>query len=366
MITYARNLIDGFLADAAAPAIPQLYNPEESMDIDPVGQPNIAVGRISNGFTQRYKYFIFDSTIDSASKLHLFPGLQYLMIRSLLFAPLAITVASAATLAERQSTTCDCGYKDSTGAVWRESFVSDFTAAAGAEAVLSQKFYKFNYPEPHPDSPNNMNYNPNNVYAYNYGLGMKTSAYSGSGLVQTAGIGTLHDMKYGTFRMRATVPSVPGVCFGFFTYKNVSNVIHEADVEFLSSDADYYQRVYHTNQPGLVNGNTDPDASKSIVIPGADFTEFHEHRLDWLPGSSKYYYDGSLKSTVNKNSPAVDSPLYVNVWSDGGPLWSRGPPTQDAIATIYYIKGYYNSSAVSESQFNTRCAAATNKTPCSV
>ncbi|QRW22852.1 glycoside hydrolase family 16 protein [Rhizoctonia solani] len=261
-------------------------------------------------------------------------------MRSLFLTPFAIAVASAATLVDRQSTsTCECGYKDSTGAVWREAIVSDFTTAAGAEAVLSQNFKKFDYPEAHDDGIYEMNYNVNNVYPYNYGLGLKTSAYSGSGLVQTAGISTLRDnIKYGSFRMRATVPNVPGVCFGFFTYKHDEVPPQEADIEFLSSDQDYYQRVHHTNQPGTIDGDVDPNASKSIVIPGADFTAFHEHRLDWLPSSSKYYYDGTLKSTVSKNSPTKDSSLIVNVWSDGGPLWSRGPPTEDAIATIYYIK----------------------------
>ncbi|CAE6362009.1 unnamed protein product [Rhizoctonia solani] len=265
------------------------------------------------------------------------------MIRSFFLAPLAIAAVSAATLVERQSSSsCACGYKDSTGAVWREAIVSDFTAAAGAEAVLSQNFKKFDYPESHKGAPYNMSYNPNNVYAYNYGLGLKTSAYPGSGLVQTAGISTIRDdIKYGSFRMRATVPSVPGVCFGFFTYKHDEVPPQEADVEFLTSDQDFYQRVYHTNHPGTVNGDTDPEASKSIVIPGADFTAFHEHRLDWLPTSTKYYYDSALKSTVAKNSPTKDSSLIANVWSDGEPLWSRGPPQNDAIATIYYIKVRY-------------------------
>ncbi|CCO28785.1 hypothetical protein BN14_02783 [Rhizoctonia solani AG-1 IB] len=219
------------------------------------------------------------------------------MIRSLFLTPLAI-VAASATLAERQSNPgCACGYKDSTGAVWREAIVSDFTATAGAEAVLAQNFKKFDYPEPHLNEPYNMSYTTANVYPYNYGLGLKTSAHSGSGSVQTAGIRTLReDIKYGSFRMRATVPSVPGVCFGFFTYKHDEVPPQEADIEFLSWEEDYYQRVHHTNQPGTLNGDVDPNASKSIVIPGADFTEFHEHRLDWLPSSSKYYYDGALKS----------------------------------------------------------------------
>ncbi|CAE6541108.1 unnamed protein product [Rhizoctonia solani] len=38
-------------------------------------------------------------------------------------------------------------------------------------------------------------------------------------------------------------PKVPGVCFGFFTYQSDTQ---EADIEFLSSDADYYQRAHQT------------------------------------------------------------------------------------------------------------------------
>ncbi|KAB5590258.1 Glycoside hydrolase family 16 protein [Ceratobasidium theobromae] len=282
------------------------------------------------------------------------------MVRSLFLIPLAATIVSAATLAERQST-CACGYKDSTGAIWRESFASDFTT--GWSAALSQNFYKFGWAENHANAPYAMQYNTDNAYGYNSGLGLKTSAFT-SGSVQTAGIGSLRsDILYGSFRMRATVPSVPGVCFGFFTYKDDTQ---EADIEFLSSDSDYYQRAHHTNQPGLVNGNTDPNAYHSVVIPGADFTAFHEHRLDWLPSSSKYYYDGSLKSTVSKNSPSVPSSLLTNVWSDGSSGWTKGPPTRDAIATIYYIKAYFNSTSLTDSQFRAQCAASSNKAPCSI
>jgi len=59
------------------------------------------------------------------------------------------------------------------------------------------------------------------------------------------------------------------VCFGFFTFKDNVN---EADIEFLTSDANYYQTVHYTNQPGLLNGDTDPNAAKQITVAGADFT----------------------------------------------------------------------------------------------
>jgi hypothetical protein len=87
--------------------------------------------------------------------------------------------------------------------------VSDFTA--GWSAALTQNFYKFNWPETHENVPYTMQYNVNNVYGYNSGLGLKTSAFpaGSTGSVQTAGIGSLRsDILYGSFRIRATIPSV--------------------------------------------------------------------------------------------------------------------------------------------------------------
>ncbi|KAF8600024.1 concanavalin A-like lectin/glucanase [Ceratobasidium sp. AG-I] len=285
------------------------------------------------------------------------------MFRKLALVLLVVATTSASVLSERQSS-CACGYKDSTGAVWRESFVSDFTT--GWQAALNANFRVSDWKETHDDVPYEIQYRTANVFSNNGGLGLKTSAFApgSAGPVYTGEIASIRqDILYGSFRMRATVPSVKGVCFGFFTYQSDTQ---EADIEFLSSDADYYQTMHHTNQPGLLNGDTDPNASKTVVVPGADFTAFHEHRLDWVQGSSKYFYDGTLKSTVSKNSPTVGSSLLANVWSDGGPLWTQGPPTSDATATIYYIKAYFNSTSVSASQFNAKCAAAASKTPCSV
>ena len=31
-------------------------------------------------------------------------------------------------------------------------------------------------------------------------------------------------------------------------------------------------------------------------------------------------------------------------WSTGDPNWSRGPPQQDAVMTVSYVKAYFNSS----------------------
>ncbi|KAG8934540.1 hypothetical protein FRC03_010462 [Tulasnella sp. 419] len=273
----------------------------------------------------------------------------------------AIIGSNAATIAPRDAT-CPCGYQDSNGAIWREGFNADFTQ--DYTAALSN-FYAITSDPVTKATGYKLKYDSTNVYPYNYGMAIRTQAYSGGpgGIIHSGEIESARqDIRYGTFRMRAVVPTVPGVCFGFFTYRNN---VQESDIEFLSSDPDYYQRIHYTNQPSLLNGNVDLDAVKEVVV-NADLTAFHEHRFDWTPTASKFYLDGSLTTTITKNIPNVDSLLIANVWSDGEPLWSQGPPTADALATIYYIKAYFNSSSLNAATFDSQCAAAGHPAPCQV
>ncbi|KAG8769120.1 hypothetical protein FRC15_004770 [Serendipita sp. 397] len=164
---------------------------------------------------------------------------------------------------------CECGYIDSQGHVWREALVANFTQSAGALAALQKDWQISNWDIPQ-EGNKVIRYTPNNVFQHNDALGIKVSAYSGSGPVNSGEITTLRsDIKYGTFRMRAVVPTVPGVVFGFFTYISETQ---EQDIEFLSSDPNYYQTVHYTNQPGLIDGDVDPAATRDVVVPGADFT----------------------------------------------------------------------------------------------
>ncbi|KAJ7672749.1 concanavalin A-like lectin/glucanase domain-containing protein [Mycena rosella] len=280
------------------------------------------------------------------------------------FAALVALLFASSTQVLAQN--CACGYKDSNGHVWREAIVSTFTQASGALAAINANWAiatDLEADQP-PTSTASIQYVTANVFEYQDALGLKASAYDNSGSVKSAEIFTTRsDILYGSFRMQAQVPSVPGVVFGFFTYITDSQ---EQDIEFLSSDADYYQHLYYTNQPGqLANGDSDPDAAKDVVVSGADFTTFGVHRLDWLPGSTVYSYAGSNNgaavtstTTITKNVPTTPSEFVLNVWSNGDPNFSKGPPTADAIATVQYVHLYFNSTSVSAASFNSACSAA--------
>lgn len=153
-----------------------------------------------------------------------------------------------------------------------------------------------------------MQYSPNNVIQYNSGLGLVTRAFTSASnnIISTAEIDTTRsDILYGTFRMRAVVPTVPGVCLGFFSYRahlrclcirvdslnpitrtldqnsDGSNV-QEIDIEFLSSDPVYYDTIHYTNQPGTVGGNTDPNAAKVVTVSSdLTFVLFHYQSHLW-------------------------------------------------------------------------------------
>ncbi|KAJ4469759.1 concanavalin A-like lectin/glucanase domain-containing protein [Lentinula edodes] len=261
---------------------------------------------------------------------------------------------------------CACGYLDDQGHVWRETITTDFTQAAGAIAALGSDWIMASDNEPQSGTATaNIQYVTANVMQYNDALGVQASAYtSGSSNVNCGEIFTERsDILYGSFRMRAVVPTVPGVVFGFFSYKSD---IQEQDIEFLSSDIDYYQHVYYTDQPGTVDGVVDPNAHKDVEINGADFTAFGEHRFDWLQSSTNYYYNSALEATITKNVPTEGSEIILNVWSNGDPAFSKGPPTSNAIATIQNIELYFNSTNFSEAEFNSACSLAGNIAQCSV
>ncbi|KAJ3878897.1 concanavalin A-like lectin/glucanase domain-containing protein [Lentinula edodes] len=264
------------------------------------------------------------------------------------------------------SANCSCGYIDDQGHVWRESIVTNFTKTSGALAALGNDWIVStdNEVQSSPATAN-IQYVTANVLDHNSVLGIQASAYtSGSSNVDCGQIFTERsDILYGTFRMRASVPSVPGVVFGFFSYESDTQ---EQDIEFLSSGSNAQQQVQYTNQPGTVNGKVDEVSYRDVEVESANFTTFGEHRFDWLKTATEYYYNSNLTATITKNVPTSASEIVVNVWSNGDPEFSQGPPTSNAIASVEYVKLYFNSTSLSEAKFIETCSGAGNIARCTI
>lgn len=102
---------------------------------------------------------------------------------------------------------------------------------------------------------------------------------------------------------------------------------------------------------------------------GSVSSTLHEYRFDWTPAGVRYYADSKILDTlVHRYAPSNGS-LFLNHWSNGNMLWSRGPPTQNAVVTVSYIKAYFNTSDPARGPvFEAACAAAKvdNKNVCVV
>lgn len=81
-------------------------------------------------------------------------------------------------------------------------------------------------------------------------------------------------------------------------------------------------------------------------LPFDPTDDFHEYRIDFLPGSVYFYADSELLAEMDSDAvPTHAGHLVLQQWSNGNPLWSGGPPAQDAVTTVSYVKAYFNSSS---------------------
>jgi beta-glucanase (GH16 family) len=91
---------------------------------------------------------------------------------------------------------------------------------------------------------------------------------------------------------------------------------------------------------------------------------FHEYRFDYLPGQVLFYADSKLLTRMEGGDmPSSGGHLILQHWSNGNPLWSGGPPKEDAIVTVSYVKAYFNSSnSERQSQLVQQCRESSEET----
>lgn len=93
------------------------------------------------------------------------------------------------------------------------------------------------------------------------------------------------------------------------------------------------------------------DAAKTgnfvkAYLPFNPTLDFHEYRIDYLPGRVFFYADGVKLAEMGGDAvPSSPGHLILQHWSNGNKFWSGGPPAEDAALTVRYVKAYFNSSA---------------------
>ncbi|KAI0166560.1 glycoside hydrolase, family 16 [Xylariaceae sp. FL1272] len=169
------------------------------------------------------------------------------------------------------------------------------------------------------------------------------------------------DYFYGTFRVGMKTTDVPGTCSAFFWYQNDTQ---EIDIEFLSSQYSKSDQTFPVNlvlqsrdsaSAGYNAANT--TSFRCVNLPFDPTTDFHEYRFDFLADRVTFYADGNfLTELTGDGVPVSSGHLLISHWSNGNAGWSEGPPAQDAVTTVSYVKAYFNSSLEQRnSDFEDRC-----------
>ncbi|PHH61060.1 hypothetical protein CDD81_828 [Ophiocordyceps australis] len=158
------------------------------------------------------------------------------------------------------------------------------------------------------------------------------------------------DVHWGSYRAGIKLTAVPGTCSAFFWYFNDTQ---EIDMEFLSHE--YEARLGQWPVNLVVQSRKSQEAGYDArktglfrrVMLGFDPTAgFHEYRFDYLADRVVFYADGNkLADMAGGDLPSSPGHLVLQHWSNGNPLWSGGPPREEALMTVSYVKAYFNSTA---------------------
>ena len=142
------------------------------------------------------------------------------------------------------------------------------------------------------------------------------------------------------------------------------NDTQEIDMEFLSKDFNLNNNSFPVNlvlqsREAAEQGYNAQKTGNFVkaYLPFNPTLDFHEYRIDFLPGRVRFYADNQL--LANMKGPAVpdhSGHLVLQHWSNGNRLWSAGPPSRDAVTTVAYVKAYFNSSLEQRHQdWENRC-----------
>lgn len=85
---------------------------------------------------------------------------------------------------------------------------------------------------------------------------------------------------------------------------------------------------------------------KVIQLPFEADKAVHEYRFDWQPDKVSFYADGQWIADMTEKQfiPSVAGKIVLSHWSNGNPLWSGGPPEEDAFMLVQYVKAYFNTT----------------------
>jgi len=279
---------------------------------------------------------------------------------------------------------CECGYSinktsDANHAVFTELLENDFLHTSSKPLDLVDYGWRpqvYNMNSKASRGPFGKNFDLDNVIANPFkdrnawsgeadhggdaGLELWVRGNHINGAVSGAEVASVrNDSLLGSFRVGMKLSNSSGTCGAFFFFHNNSQ---EIDMEFLSHQFNESQGAVNLvlQTPESVTHGYDASGTAGFRVQRLPFRpdgSFHEYRFDWTKERVAFYVDGNFLYEMTENVPQEGGALFFNHWSNGDPLWSAGPPKQDTVMTISYLKAYFNSTDTERSQnaFKKRC-----------
>jgi hypothetical protein len=142
--------------------------------------------------------------------------------------------------------------------------------------------------------------------------------------------------------LNSSHPVSAGAVAGLFTYYSSTA---ESDIEILTRDPT--DMIRYSNQPDY-DAHTDsaiPGAStQSTLPPPKAYTDWIDHRIDWLDGVSRWYVDDELVLEKQMNVPKEASGLILNLWGDGGEWSGNMTVGSEVVLGVEWIELVFNTS----------------------
>lgn len=82
-------------------------------------------------------------------------------------------------------------------------------------------------------------------------------------------------------------------------------------------------------------------------IPPGQPWDFQDLRFDWTNDSVKFWIGNNrtrIATKLQRDIPSVPEALHFSHWSTGDSKWMQGPPANDSVANVRYIRAFFNSS----------------------
>jgi hypothetical protein len=178
-------------------------------------------------------------------------------------------------------------------------------------------------------------------------------------LVSTGQIqSTREDIRFGSFRAYMQTSPINGTCAASFWYHNDTQ---EIDIELLSRQQRRGRHPVNLSIHSEESAGDDNDTSNTTSTIdhqlGFDPAKgFHEYRYDWSQEVVNFYTDGKWTGALDDFLPTAPGYVQLSHWSNGFKGWSGGPPSQDALMTVGYFVGYFNSTDPDHVQdYESRC-----------